>query len=156
FYQPARLVELRIDVARAARDEAWPARGRAELCFVFFGVVSLVRAVLPFDAQFLAPLECRPGVVCDHRDPTQRLTAAWRPKAVDRNRSPPSAHLECGAVIKRFNFAPEDRRSPYRRAEHPIDVRIHAEDWLSLANGAQVVARHPFSYVSPFRGRLEN
>ena len=146
-----------VDVPAVADDMAAGAGRGAELFVVGARVVGDVRAVVPFDREFPAAFEHRPGIGPDHRDAAQRVVL--RRGVVGQSRY--LHHLldsldreRFGGVV-RLHLAAIDGRPRHDRDLHARDGDVGPEIGAPGAHVVVVDHRHVAADVLPLRGVLE-
>src|SRR6266699_5760547 len=111
--------------------------------------------VLPLNVQLLSPLECRPRVVREHGHTTERLNPVRRFERINRRGLLYARDAECVLILERFDRPSQHRRMRHRGVEHPVHVRVLAENSLAGAKRDDVVTLHRLSELAPSVPRLE-
>ncbi len=101
--------ERRIRVTNITHYFARIVRGRSQFVLVRLRVVVFVWSVVPCDVQLLAALKCRPGVVGNYRNASQRLKSRWGGERINCNRLLHARDLQRFFVVERFHLSTENR-----------------------------------------------
>ena len=144
-----------VHVAIFSDDLARLTRRFLQFFFVSIRIPGTVRALFPFNLEFLSSLHRCPGVIRQHGHAAVRLKSNGWFERFDGLCLLYTGNTERPLVINGLHTAAEDRRTRHARIQHSFHARILAVCGFTGAHVLEVVTYCAFADVAPFASRLQ-
>ena len=115
-----------------------------------------MRTVIPVDFEFLAALECSPGIVGNDGDSAERLKEMRRFESIKRDCLSYARNFQRFFVVVGFDRSTKHGWMFDGGIEHALGFRVHAESRLAGNDIVRVVeARIVFANIAPRAARIQ-